>query len=179
MMRLLQVLLFTFFLAYSSSAYASQTPCESGTALEPPTMQEQELASLVNQERIQAGRQPLRLDARLSCLARHYAQDMANRNFFSHYDPEGNSPFDRLHKKNITYRAAAENLFKGWRDPEEESMKIAHSFLMQSAGHRRNILDSDFTVIGVGVVRTPEEWTYVVELFLLPSLADARKGVIQ
>ena len=58
-------------------------------------------------------------------------------------------------------------------------MKIAHSFLMQSSGHRRNILDSEFTVIGVGVVRTSEEWTYVVELFLLPSLADARKGVIQ
>lgn len=178
-MRLLPVLLLSLFLAYSSSVYAVEAPCASGASLEPPTTQEQELAALVNQERIKAGRQPLRLDARLSCLARQYAQDMAARNFFSHYDPEGNSPFDRLHKKNITYRAAAENLFKGWRDPEEESMKIAHSFLMQSPGHRRNILDSDFTFMGIGVVRTPEEWTYVVELFLLPSLADARKGVIQ
>ena len=178
-MRIIPVLLLTLLLAYSSSVYATEAPCAAGASLELPTTQEQELAALVNQERTKAGRQPLRLDARLSCLARQYAQDMATRNFFSHYDPEGNSPFDRLHKKNITYRAAAENLFKGWRDPEEESMKIAHSFLMQSPGHRRNILDSDFTFIGIGVVRTPEEWTYVVELFLLPSLADARKGVIQ
>lgn len=178
-MRILAVLLLTLLLACNTSSFASQAPCNSGVSLETPTSQEQELAALVNQERTKAGRQPLRLDARLSCLARQYAQDMAVRKFFSHYDPEGNSPFDRLHKRNITYRAAAENLFKGWRDPEEESMKIAHSFLMQSPGHRRNILDSDFTVIGVGVVRTPEEWTYVVELFLLPSLADARKGVIQ
>ena len=98
-MRIIPVLLLTLLLAYSSSVYATEAPCAAGASLELPTTQEQELAALVNQERTKAGRQPLRLDARLSCLARQYAQDMATRNFFSHYDPEGNSPFDRLHKR--------------------------------------------------------------------------------
>ena len=81
-MRILAVLLLTLLLACNTSSFASQAPCNSGVSLETPTSQEQELAALVNQERTKAGRQPLRLDARLSCLARQYAQDMAARNFF-------------------------------------------------------------------------------------------------
>lgn len=176
MRRLPLLLCFVFLLLAAPAVQAapSTTP-----AYDEPTAYEQELAALVNDERQRAGANLLRLDARLSFLARQYAQDMAARGFFSHYDPEGRSPFDRLHQDGITYRAAAENLFKGWRDPEAEAMQIAHSFLMQSPGHRRNILDPDFTLLGIGVVRTPQEWTYVVELFLLPSLAEVRKGMVQ
>ncbi len=99
---------------------------------------------LVNIERDKQGLKSLVVDGRLRELARNYAKDMFARGYFSHYNPEGESPFDRMKKAGISFTAAGENLALA------PNVNIAHSGLMNSPGHRANILSSDFGKVGIG-----------------------------
>ncbi|MCP6429200.1 CAP domain-containing protein, partial [Klebsiella pneumoniae] len=78
-------------------------------------------------------------------LARNYAQDMLNRNYFSHYSPEGQSPFDRMKQAGITYSAAGENI------AINRTVQQAEAAFMNSSGHRANILNSTYTKVGIGI----------------------------
>lgn len=109
-------------------------------------MAEQEMLRLLNEERIERGLEPLTLDKRLQELARDYSRDMFQRGYFSHYNPEGQSPFDRMEIYGISYRYAGENLALA------PSVELAHQGLMNSPGHRANILSPNFTKIGIGVM---------------------------
>lgn len=100
----------------------------------------------VNEERAKAGVQPLVLDPKLRDLARAYGKDMFARGFFSHYDPDGKSPFDRMKNAGIEYQAAGENLAYA------PNVDVAHQGLMNSPGHRANILSKDFGHVGIGVI---------------------------
>lgn len=108
---------------------------------------EKEMFRLVNQERQKAGLHKLTLtqDA-LQELARSHAKDMFSRGYFSHYTPEGESPFARMDEAEIDYLVAGENLALA------PSTSLAHQGLMNSPGHRANILSPDFTRIGLGVI---------------------------
>lgn len=107
---------------------------------------EELMLALVNQERKANGLQPVVFDKELRDLARVHARDMFERGYFSHYNPEGESPFDRMEQAGITYTAAGENLALA------PSVQLAHQGLMNSPGHRANILSPDFGSLGVGAI---------------------------
>jgi len=107
---------------------------------------ETEMLSRVNKERRDRGIKELVENDKLRDLARNYARDMFERGYFSHYNPEGESPFDRMEKAGITYQTAGENLALS------PNVTVAHEGLMQSQGHRENILNPDFGRGGIGVI---------------------------
>lgn len=109
---------------------------------------EEQVLSIVNQERQKQGLRPLQMDWELQRVARTKSQDMAQRNYFSHTSPTYGSPFDMMKQFGISYRAAGENIASGQRTPQE----VMNSW-MNSSGHRANILKSEFTHIGVGYYR--------------------------
>jgi uncharacterized protein YkwD len=100
----------------------------------------------VNKERKTQGLQPLVMDEKLQVLARNYAKDMFKRGYFSHNNPEGYSPFDRMAVAGIDYQAAGENLALA---PNES---LAMQGLMNSPGHKANILSPKFGRVGIGVI---------------------------
>jgi uncharacterized protein YkwD len=107
---------------------------------------EQEMFHLVTTERIKAGLPPLFWDESLADVARAHSQDMLIRGYFSHYTPEGLSPFDRMGKAGIAYQYAGENLALA------PITTLAMQGLMNSPGHRANILNPSFTKVGIGVI---------------------------
>ncbi|RJS59453.1 CAP domain-containing protein [Bacillus sp. PK3_68] len=115
---------------------------------------EQQVIDLTNNERQKAGLQPLKADSELSSVARKKSEDMLAKNYFSHTSPTYGSPFDMMKKFGITYRTAGENIAKGQRTPAE----VVKAW-MESPGHRANILNKDYTHIGVGYVENGNIWT--------------------
>ncbi|MEK5502362.1 CAP domain-containing protein [Bacillus sp. FSL M8-0168] len=115
---------------------------------------EKEVVDLTNAERTKRGLKPLKLDEKLSSVARKKSEDMRNKNYFDHNSPTYGSPFDMMKKFGITYRTAGENIAKGQRTPKE----VVQAW-MNSEGHRKNILNPDFTNIGVGYVKDGNIWT--------------------
>lgn len=106
---------------------------------------EEQVLTIVNQERSKAGLQPLKMDWELQRVARTKSCDMAQKNYFSHQSPTYGSPFDMMKQFGIKFKSAGENIASGQRTPEE----VMKSW-MNSPGHRENILKQDFTHIGVG-----------------------------
>jgi len=112
----------------------------------PDEQAEAEMFSDVNRERVKNGLAPLKADSQLLVLARSYASLMFEKGYFSHYTPEGKSPFDRMDEATIIYSHAGENLALA---PSES---LAHQGLMNSPGHRANILSKDYQKVGIGVM---------------------------
>ncbi len=107
---------------------------------------EAEMLKLVNQERIAEGLAPLEADPELTEVARRHSADMFSRGYFAHNTPDGKSPFDRIRESEIRFRTAGENLALA------PSVQIAHTGLMNSPGHRANILQSKFGRVGIGIL---------------------------
>lgn len=107
---------------------------------------EEQMLSMVNNERTSRGLAPLTMNDSLRNLARRYSDDMFKRGYFSHYNPEGESPFDRMEHAGVTYSYAGENLALA------PSTELAMQGLMNSPGHKANILKPEFKQIGVGVI---------------------------
>ncbi|MFE3144178.1 CAP domain-containing protein [Streptomyces scopuliridis] len=101
--------------------------------------------SLVNKERAKVGCSPLRADASLGRLAQDFSDDMAQRGFFDHTDPDGKSPWDRAGKAGVK-DLGGENIARG----QATAQAVMDSW-MSSEGHRANILNCDYTRLGVGV----------------------------
>ncbi|AOZ91265.1 CAP domain-containing protein [Paenibacillus crassostreae] len=104
-----------------------------------------QVVNLVNQERSKAGLQPLTSNTELANMALDKAKDMNNNNYFAHQSPTYGSPFDMMKKYGISYRYAGENIAKGQKTPA-----AVMEAWMNSEGHRANILNANFTTIGVG-----------------------------
>lgn len=115
---------------------------------------EKEVVRLVNEIRAKNGLNPLTEDWELSRVARYKSQDMKNNNYFSHTSPTYGSPFNMMKSFGISYKTAAENIAKGQATPQA----VVNAW-MNSAGHRANILNSSYTKIGVGYVRSGNYWT--------------------
>lgn len=107
---------------------------------------EQEMLKLVNKERVKAGLKPLVFDDSLRDVGRAHSKDMFARGYFSHFTPEGASPFDRMDKAGVQYTYAGENLALA------PTTDLAMQGLMNSPGHRANILNANFQKIGIGVI---------------------------
>jgi uncharacterized protein YkwD len=107
---------------------------------------EEQMLTTVNREREANGLQPVIMDMQLRKLARSHSLDMFQRGYFSHYTPDGLSPFDRMNAANIEYTYAGENLALA------PSTDLAMQGLMNSPGHRANILNPNFNKIGIGAI---------------------------
>ncbi|WP_332650146.1 CAP domain-containing protein [Lysinibacillus sp. 54212] len=131
-------------------------PTNSTTVTQASTVSAFELkvVELTNQERQKAGLAPLSADTPLMNAAREKSQNMKDYNYFSHTSPNLGSPFDRLNALGISYRSAGENIAKGQSTPEE----VVKAW-MNSQGHRANILNDQYTHIGVGYVKDGHIWT--------------------
>ncbi len=107
---------------------------------------EESMLVLVNREREANGLAPVVMDEPLRRLARSHSQDMLARGYFSHYTPDGLSPFDRMNASDIEYTYAGENLALA------PSTELAMQGLMDSPGHRANILNPNFNKLGIGAI---------------------------
>lgn len=124
---------------------------------------ERQIFELTNSARAEHGLEPFKWDSRLAEVARQHSQDMRDQGFFSHNSPDGDTPFDRMEKAGILYRAAGENIAVGYRDAVS-----AHEGWMNSPGHRENIL-GDYEYIGVGIVYGGEYQVYYTQNFYTPQ----------
>ncbi|MEO3977285.1 CAP domain-containing protein [Streptomyces sp. CAU 1734] len=106
---------------------------------------EAQVLALVNQERAKVGCAPVRFDSSLAALAGAFSSDMAARGFFSHTDPDGDSPWDRAEQAGVK-NLGGENIARGQMD----AAAVMNSW-MNSEGHRANILNCDYKTLGVGV----------------------------
>lgn len=107
---------------------------------------EAKMLVLVNEERQKVGLKLLKADPEMLVVARGHSKDMFARGYFSHETPEGLSPFDRMKKAKVRYFAAGENLALG------QTLNICHRGLMNSPGHRKNILNPAYGRVGIAVL---------------------------
>jgi len=106
----------------------------------------QEVLDLVNQERAQAQVPPIEWHDLATDAAFGHSVDMRERGFFDHTNPDGDGPGTRLRNAGVNWSSYGENIALGQHDPIE----VMQAW-MNSDGHRRNILDPDFTHLGIGV----------------------------
>lgn len=104
------------------------------------------MMNLVNKERVSRGLKSLEFDSKLRNIARAHSADMFQRGYFSHYSPEGETVADRASKAGIDFLVIGENLAFA------PNVELAHKGLMNSEGHRVNILSENFGKIGIGVM---------------------------
>jgi uncharacterized protein YkwD/uncharacterized membrane protein required for colicin V production len=109
---------------------------------------EARMLDLINGERASAGLKPLLADDSLREVARQHSLEMFELDYFSHTSPTGGSPFDRMHAGSVQFEVAGENLAYA------PNVDIAHRGLMNSPGHRANILRQEFGRVGIGVIRS-------------------------
>lgn len=109
---------------------------------------------LVNQERAKVGLLALKVDNQLAKTAHLKSQDMHDKKYFDHTSTTYGSPFDMMKKFGITYKTAGENIAYGQKTPAE----VMNAW-MNSLGHKANILNKNFTHIGIGYVQDGSYWT--------------------
>jgi len=121
------------------------------------------LIELTNKDRIAQGLAPLSYNAKLAASSNLKADDMAKGQYFSHDSPSGVTPWHWFSTAGYTYRYAGENLAVDFSD----SASIETAW-MNSPGHRANILNPNYTEIGISLakgIHKGREAIYVVEHF--------------
>ena len=118
-----------------------------------------EVVRLVNQEREKAGLSPLTVNAQAAEAAQERAGEIEN--LFSHTRPDGTSFVTALQEAGVSYRGAGENIAYGQKTPEQ----VMEGW-MNSQGHRANILNPNFTAIGVGYYQNSRGVSYWTQLFV-------------
>jgi uncharacterized protein YkwD len=106
---------------------------------------ERAMLELVNQERTSRGLPPLQPDPTLQAAARGHAVDMWRQGYFAHRGADGRTPAQRMQAAGATFGTAGENLALA------PNVETAHRGLMESPGHRANILNPGFRRVGIGV----------------------------
>lgn len=106
---------------------------------------EAQVLALTNQERAKSGCGPLRMNSALTKAAEAHAADMVDEHFFAHDSLDGRSPFDRMKAAGFKGGAMAENIAVGY-----SSAAAVVKGWMNSPGHRQNILNCTYTLIGIG-----------------------------
>ena len=124
------------------------------------TPEEQDMVDLINAERIKNGLNPYKVDMELMRVARIKAEDMSTMKYFSHTSPIYGTPFEMLTSFAIDYRSAGENI------AGNSNVANAHTSLMNSSGHRANILNSGFDTIGIGIAEDSRYGKVFVQMFI-------------
>lgn len=105
---------------------------------------EAQMLALLNGARAEHGLEPVVLDPAIREVARQYSVTMFQQGFFAHVDQGGATPFDRMRSGGVSFNAAGENLALS------PTVQVAHDGLMNSPGHRANILNPRFRRVGIG-----------------------------
>lgn len=108
------------------------------------------LLERLNETRAEVSLPPLRDDPELERIASAHSQDMISHNFIGHQSPRTGTPADRVHAGGIRSGLILENIGRGY------SAREIHEGLMDSPGHRANIVNRDATHVGIGVVAQTE-----------------------
>lgn len=103
------------------------------------------LVNETNQRRTTGNQSALRLNAQLTKAAQIKAQDMVERDYWSHNTPEGNAPWEFVNDAGYSYKKAGENLAYGFRDEDD----VVGGW-MNSPSHRANMLDASYEEVGFG-----------------------------
>lgn len=119
---------------------------------------------LTNAARRERGIAPLEWDDTLAALAGAHCADMIDRGYFDHNTPDGKTPFDRMKEAGIKYTRAGENIAAGQYSPEEAMVSW-----MKSEGHRANILNPNFTKIGISFAKGGDYGIYWAQEFICPA----------
>ena len=152
-------------LAFSMTAiglFAAPSPTDAWSSGQFSSTSERQLVALTNQSRAAAGLRALKVDSRLTSIARSRSKDMIVRGYFSHnIPPSGKTVFSVLDSAGYCYSIAGENI--GWNNyPDASATKTVHSMFMASPGHRSNIMGKRWDVIGIGAYKGPtgkKMWT--------------------
>jgi uncharacterized protein YkwD len=128
---------------------------------------EQRMLELINQERARAGVAPLKLDSHLTQAARKHTQRMIDQDSVAHQLPGEDVLLIRLVAEEVRSDHDGENIAK------HSDVESAHHALMESPGHRANILNPEFNSVGIGILRD-DSLVYVTEDFahVLPSYSE-------
>lgn len=117
----------------------------------------------VNDIRQSYGLRPLQWNANVANVARRHSRNMADNNFFSHADPQGNTALERLLNAGVRFNLVAENLALNENVPDPVALAIEG--WLDSPGYRQNMLRAEVTHTGVGVIRQGEEY-FFTQLFI-------------
>jgi len=134
------------------------------------------IVDLTNDERTDGSVGTLKRNPVLDQAAQHKAEHMAQLEYFSHYSPDGISPWYWFDQVQYPFIHAGENLAVHFTDSD-----AVVGAWMNSPGHRANILNSDFTEIGVGTAKGEFDGSptvYVVQLFGTPAVAMAEPSSV-
>jgi uncharacterized protein YkwD len=126
-----------------------------------PTLKEgfeYQMFDLTNAARVTHQLPILAWDDRVRETAREHSADMAENDYFDHKNLEGQTPFDRMKEDAVAFHTAGENLAYG-----QLSSIFAHEGLMNSLGHRENILRKDYEYLGVGVAFNEKSQPYYTQ----------------
>lgn len=129
------------------------------------------LVDATNETRSEFSLGELTINDKLVAAAQLKADDMAERGYFAHQTPEGLQPWYFLDQVGYPYAAAGENLAVNFSDSYE-----AHNAWLDSPGHRANILQNQFTEIGIATARGKykgRSTVFVVQFFGRPTVASA------
>lgn len=118
-----------------------------------------QMFNLVNEDREKSGIPELTWRPEAVLVARDHARDMWEREYFGHVSPEGEDVGDRLRQAGVSYSFAGENLALA------PTVATAHNGLMNSEGHRANILEEGFTRMGIGVIDNGVNGKMFVQVF--------------
>lgn len=108
------------------------------------TAREAAVLRLTNAARVDHGCRPLHVDTRLTRAARGHASDMVRRHYFEHTSPDGSTPSDRAREAGFR-SGVGENIATGY-----PTASAVMKGWLKSPGHRANILNCSYTVIGIG-----------------------------
>jgi uncharacterized protein YkwD len=121
---------------------------------------ENKMLALVNGERQSRVIRPMIFNEQIADVARGHSRDMVNRNFVDHLNPDGLDCHQRLSEAGIYPRMCGENIAK------HMSVDRAHTGLMNSLGHRENILNEEFTHVGIGIVQHRDRYLIITQNFV-------------
>lgn len=171
-------------LSSCSASNAPRSSFGSGLTVVPPSKeiraQEHRMFALLNRDRKQAGHAALKYDERLADVARYHSKDMRDHSFFEHESKTSGSLEDRLNAAGYLFMAARENL------SEAPDVEQSQANLMKSPPHHVNIMSTDVTHVGIGIVeggvRDPRNLT-VTQVFARPgqveTIEQARRSVLE
>jgi uncharacterized protein YkwD len=132
------------------------------------------LLTNTNEERVKLNLEPLTLNKELNQAALAKAQDMLNDQYWAHAAPDGKQAWDFIKEANYVYKYAGENLAKDFSNNEE----VLEAW-MASPAHQANIINPDFTQIGLAVVNgnlNGSNTILIVQLFAVPSSVVMNDG---
>lgn len=116
----------------------------------------QEFVTLMNDHRESLGLNRLEWHSSLASVAQAHSQDMKDRSYFSHDNPDGQDPFQRMTAAGITYSGAAENIARG----QSTGQQVFDAWI-NSSGHKANIEGASYTHHGLGYVADGHYWTHM------------------